>query len=211
VEISLQNAEGVELSLLVTASSITAKSRTKSCTFPLQAVRQKWLKISLTCEFRKAEVRSKFNENKISKSSVYATTQAWKNAHPEERLSLTHYTIEALLDTLREKEREGSEGSTRGDLAGLVRAKFSERANSFSHKQSMAARRHVENSIHMSGRGDNDIDGISSGKKYDSATLNFNTYFQNREKIGKRTANTSNSLRSDSHDVRHHKKAQKEM
>lgn len=199
------------MSLLVTASNITAKNKSKSCTFPLQAARQKWLKISLTYEFRKAEVRNKFNENKISKSNVYASTNAWKNDHPQEKLSLTHYTIEALLDSLREKERESNEERTRGELGRLVRAKFSERANSFSHKESLASRKPADNSIHISGRVENAIEGIQSGKKYDSATLNFNSFFQNREKIAKRTANTSNSLRSESHDVRFSKKPHKVM
>lgn len=109
----------------MTASNITAKSKAKSCTFPLHAGRLKWLKIALTCEFRKAEVRNKFNENKISKSSVYASTNAWKNENPEEKLSITHYSIEALLHSITEKVNEGNDGKVRTGLAGLVRAKFS--------------------------------------------------------------------------------------
>jgi hypothetical protein len=197
------------MSLLVTLSNITAKCKSKNMSFPLQAGKQKWLKIIFGNEFRKAEVRNKFNENKINKTSIYVNANTWRNEHQEDKLSFTHYNIEGLLDSLKEKERESNDGKTRGELRGLFRAKFSERANSFSHKESLASRKNIDQSIRMSNRAENDIDTISSGKKYDSATLNFNAYFQNREKIAKRAANTSNSIRSESHDVRFAKKHHK--
>lgn len=60
--------------------------------------------------------------------------------------------------------------------------------------------------MHTTVRGKGSIDGISGGKKCDSTTINVNNLFQNREKISKRTANTSNSIRSESHDARFSKK-----
>lgn len=153
-------------------------------------------------------MRNKFNENKISKTNVYSSSQAWKNDHPLEKFTLATCNIDSLLASLTNNQAENNQKRHK-ELAGLVRAKFSERANSFSHKESLAPRKQFDNSVHMTIRGDNEKYGISGGKKYDSATLNFNSYFQNREKIAKRTANTSNSLRSESHDVRFSKKQQK--
>jgi hypothetical protein len=192
----------------VTSSSISVKGGSNSDTLPLQLSKKNWLKIALSREFSRAEVRNKFNENKISKNNVYSSSQSWKNDHPQEKFTLAQCTIDTLLASFANNQAENTQKRHR-ELAGLVRAKFSERANSFSHKESLAPRKQFGKSIHMTIRGDNEKDGISGGKKYDSATINFNSYFQNREKIAKRTASTSNSVRSESHDVRFSKKQQK--
>lgn len=90
---------------------------------------------------------------------------------------LVHISIEPLLHSLVTKgAREDSAiGNQRKKIGGIVRARFTERANSYSHKQTLASIKNDE-SIHMPKEPEG-VDIISNGKKYDSATLNFNSYF----------------------------------
>jgi hypothetical protein len=59
----------------VTSGSISVKGGPNSGTLPLQLSKKNWLKIALSREFSRAEVRNKFNENKISKTNVYSSSQ----------------------------------------------------------------------------------------------------------------------------------------
>ena len=124
VEIHLQSMEGSETTILVTSSSISLKGGSNSGSLPLHLGKKKWLKIVVNREFSSVEVRNKFNENKISKTSVYSSSQAWKNDHPQGKIALATCSIDTLLTSNNINRAENSQKRPR-ELAGLVRAKFS--------------------------------------------------------------------------------------
>lgn len=89
-----------------------------------------------------------------------------------------------------------------------MKAKFSERANSYSYKSGLRAKRDTENKTLLAHYEDpTDLD-ISKYKKAESTTLNLNDGLTTKDKSIRMT-NTSNSRRSDSNDIRFSKKVRR--
>lgn len=90
-----------------------------------------------------------------------------------------------------------------------MKAKFSERANSYSYKSGLRAKRDTENKTLLAHYEDpTDLD-ISKYKKAESTTLNLNDGLKTKDKSIRMT-NTSNSRRSDSNDIRFSKKVRRQ-
>lgn len=69
------------------------KGESERFSLPLYLLQQKWIKITFGEEFKKAEIRSKYNENKITKKSIYVDEYTWKSDHQEEKKPLKEFDM----------------------------------------------------------------------------------------------------------------------
>jgi hypothetical protein len=69
------------------------KGESERFSLPLYILQQKWVKITFGEEFKRAEIRSKYNENKITKKSIYTDEHSWRSDNLEEKKPLKEFDM----------------------------------------------------------------------------------------------------------------------
>lgn len=84
-------------------NNATVKCGEDTCGIAAGFNKQKWLRIVLGTEIRRAEIRSSYGEGKIDKNGIYTSLDDWKNKVREDSKNIHHFYLVPLLGLLRTK------------------------------------------------------------------------------------------------------------